>query len=157
MSKKWTNKLYVRATTADGSELVSPILSITPTFSTPHVWEDSLDKDNVNVSRGNFKYNFNMVVRALRDLVSGENPAKTIALIQQKGLEFEIFIGEQKQNDNEGKQWFLDKMVLSKAYVNNLVSTNTQGASPQVTYACSCGEINLDGEVFNGSNPTPIQ
>ena len=156
MSKKWTNKLYVRATKPDGEILITPIVSITPTFNTPHTWEHGLFEDNMNVTRGNFTYTFNMAVRALRDLVSGENPSKDITFIQQNGLEFEIFIGEQKQNDNEGKQWAFDKMVLKKAYVNNMVSSNTTGASPMTTFACSCGEINLDGVVFNGSNPVKI-
>jgi hypothetical protein len=154
MPKKWNNKLYVKATLPTGQILISPIVNITPTFNSPHVYEHDLNRDNVNVSRGNFNYTFNLTVRMLRDIVSLENPVNALTVIQQQDLEFEILIGEQIFNENGSKQFSFDSVAMKGCYVNSMVQTLSTGASPTATFACVAGSVNLDGVSYNGSPAT---
>lgn len=153
MVKKWTNKLYAKAVLSDGRLLIAPLVNITPTFNTPHTYEHDLREDNSNITRGNFTYTFTMLVRALKDIDSGENPVKVVTQIQQQGLEFDVLIGEQRQNESEPQQWAFERVLLKRCYITSNVGTNNQGASPTATFTAVAGEINIDGENYSGTNP----
>jgi len=154
MPSDWKAKLFVSVITADGQQLLTPIVDINPTFNTPNVPEHSLEGDGVGVTMGNDTFAFNLTVKALRDQVSGTNPAEVMSKLQLKHEKFNIVIVERDTNISGGKNWAFDSLMLEDCYVNTgSPSRATLGTSPVAVFNCMCLGVNVDGEYYNGFKP----
>jgi len=148
--KKWMDKLYVRLVSEEGSGLVSPIQSIAPVFQTPNEMGDSLEADNVFVTRGNDRYPFTLVCNPLRgDQV---DTIKVLMLLGLKHLPFQIAMLERQTTPGGGSEWSLDELVLPTCYCNQSEpSTFRVRGAPVATFNCMSVGVQIDGESYDGT------
>ena len=151
--KQWQSRLAAKIQTPDGQFLLTPVQSIAKTFTTPNTYEDSIEADNVLVTKGNDKFTFNMTVKAVRDEDMGTNPVKVLTLAQLKHLPFSLVEVEKKTLGSNGKNWaFEESLVLENCFVNGQTQTDTPATSPTAVFNCVAGGVSVDGEYYDGTN-----
>lgn len=156
VKKNWKSKMFISVLSEDGTQLLSPILEINPTFNTPHNRVHSLEADNVGIVKTNDEFGLSLTVNALRDETAGTNPSKLLTLLQLNHTKFQIVMIERQTVASEGSEWAFDDILFEDVYVNN--STPTRGTingAPVAVFNCVALGVNIDGAYFNGTIPVP--
>ena len=127
LNLNWNTKLAV----AVNGTVVSPIESFTPTFSTGHRVQHSLEVDNVGIVTQAQTFTFSLTVRAVGGAVAG---LTTIAL---GGTEFQIVVTEQT-----GSDWTFKQIAFNHCYFTSAAPSNvTLDDSPTANFSGVCLEV----------------
>lgn len=127
MALNWNTKLAV----AVNNSIVSPIESFTPTLTTAHRVQHSLEQDNVGIVTQAQTFSFNMTVRAVGTAVA------TLTKLAMAGTEFQIVVTEQS-----GSNWTFNQVALNHCYFTSVAPSNiTLDDAPTATLSGVCLDV----------------
>jgi hypothetical protein len=128
----WDTRLAVMV----GTQLITPIESFNPTFTTTFRVQHSLEKDNVGFVRQPFTFTFTMTVRAI-GLSNQPNGAALLTQMALEGTEFQISIVPAE--GSPGDQWAFQKVLFKRCFITSASPTNlTLQDSPTATFNGIC-------------------
>ena len=128
----WNTRLAVTV----GTDLVSPIETFSPTFTTPFRVQHSLEKDNVGFVREPFTFTFNMTVRAISD-PGAANGAARLTKLALDGTEFQITVV--RADGSPGNQWAFQETLFKRCFITSAQSSSiTLQDSPTATFSGIC-------------------
>jgi hypothetical protein len=127
MALNWNTKLAV----AVNGTIVSPIESFSPTLSTGHRVQHSLEADNVGIVTQAQTFTFSMTVRAVGASVA------TLTQLAANGTAFQIVITEQT-----GTDWSFSQIAFNSCYFTSVAPSNlTLDDAPTATFSGVCLEV----------------
>ncbi len=127
MALNWNTKLAVSVNGA----IVSPIESFSPTLSTGHRVQHSLEVDNVGIVTQAQTFTFSLTVRAVGAAVA------TLTLLALNGTEFQIVITEQT-----GSDWSFKQIAFNHCYFTSVAPSNVVlDDSPSATLSGVCLDV----------------
>jgi hypothetical protein len=127
MALNWNTKLAV----AVNGTVVSPIESFTPTLTTGHRVQHSLEQDNVGIVTQAQTFTFTMTVRAVGVSVA------TLTTLAVNGTEFQIVVTEQT-----GTDWTFSQIAFNSCYFTSVAPSNlTLDDAPTATFSGVCLEV----------------
>lgn len=128
----WDTRLAVSV----GTEIVTPIETFNPTFTTPFRVQHSLEADNVGFVRQPFTFTFSMTVRAIGSPGAANSVAKLTKLALD-GTEFAISIA--RADGSAGDQWAFEEVVFQRCFITSANPSNvTLQDSPTATFSGIC-------------------
>lgn len=128
----WNTRLAVIV----DNQMVTPIETFNPTFTTPFRVQHSLEKDNVGFVRQPFTFTFTMTVRATGDSVA------RLTRLALDGTEFQISVI--RADDSPGDEWTFEEVVLKRCFITSASPSNiTLQDSPTASF----NGISLEHEV----------
>lgn len=128
----WDTRLAVTV----GTEVVSPIESFNPTFTTAYRVQHSLEKDNVGFVRQPFSFTFAMTIRAVGDPGAANGVAR-LTKMALEGTEFQISVV--RAEDSPGDQWAFEETIFKRCFITSATPTNlTLQDSPTATFNGLC-------------------
>jgi len=156
--QNWKTKLAVSIVqeNADGTitvKLLSPILSLSPTLTTPATPIDSVEESNLGYVYGPTRFAFRMIVQGiqLRDSSGAtqtdvSNVAQLL-LMQMERSEFSVVITE---NTSQG-DWVFSSMLFNRCVIinSNAVEVPVPGAAPMISFTCLA--LGMEGTSQDGS------
>jgi hypothetical protein len=128
----WDTRLAVTV----GTEIVTPIETFNPTFTTTYRVQHSLEADNVGFVRQPFTFTFTLTVRA----VGEPGAANGVARLTRMGLEgTEFQISVVRADDSPGDQWAFDETIFKRCFITSANPSNlTLQDSPTATFNGIC-------------------
>lgn len=128
----WNTRLAVMV----GTELITPVESFNPTFTTTFRVQHSLERDNVGYVRQPFTFTFTMTVRA----VGTPNAANSVAKLTQMALEgTEFQISLVRADGSVGNEWAFQKGMFKRCFITSAAPSNlTMQDSPTATFNGIC-------------------
>jgi hypothetical protein len=128
----WDTRLAVML----GTEMVTPIESFNPTFTTTYRVQHSLEKDNVGFVRQPFSFTFTMTVRAVGQ-TGQANGVASLTKLALEGTEFEIVVV--RAEDSPGNQWSFQEAMFKRCFITSASPSNlTLQDSPTATFNGIC-------------------
>lgn len=133
----WDTRLAVTV----GTDIISPIESISPTMTTTFRVQHSLEKDNVGFVRQPFTFTFTMTVRAL--FASGQpNGVARLTKLALEGTEFQVSIV--RADGSPGDQWSFQEVLFKRCFITSAQPSNiTLQDSPLATFNAICLQYQL--------------
>lgn len=126
----WNTRLEVKL----GTTTITPITSISPTFSVPHTVVHSIESDNVGVIRQPVTITFTMAVPAIATAVAD------LTELALTGAEFEIAVTEK-----EGEDWAFKALKFSRCLVTSALPSNVViDGVPQATFTCMALNVGIE-------------
>jgi hypothetical protein len=133
----WDTRLAVTV----GTEVITPIESFNPSFTTTFRVQHSLEKDNVGFVRQPFTFTFTMTVRALGQ-ASQSNGVATLTKMALEGTEFNVSIV--RADGSPGDQWAFQEVLFTRCFVTSAQPTSiTLQDSPMATFNAICLQYKL--------------
>lgn len=130
MPPDWNTRLVVKL----GDKTITPITSLTPTFTTPHTILHSIESDNVGIIRQPMTFTFTMAVPAVATAV-----ADLIELALQ-GKSFDVAVAE-----NDGNDWAFKALKFQGCYVTSASPSNiVVDGVPQASFTCSAMSVSVE-------------
>src|SRR5215211_3694787 len=139
----WDTRLAVML----GTEMVTPIESFNPTFTTPYRTQHSLEQDNVGWVRQPFTFTFTMTVRAIGD--PGQvNGAARLTKLALEGTEFQIAVV--RAEGSPGNQWSFQEAMFKRCFITSASPSNlTLQDSPTATFNGICLQYQMTDQQGN--------
>lgn len=126
----WNTRLEVKL----GDTTISPISSISPTFTLNHTVVHSLESDNVGVVRQPFTFTFTMAIPAIATAVAD------LTELALNGTEFTVAVAEK-----EGTDWAFKAIKFSRCRVTSAAPSNVViDGVPQATFSCLALTVGID-------------
>lgn len=133
----WNTRLAVTV----GTQLVTPIESFNPSFTTTFRVQHSLEKDNVGFVRQPFTFTFTMTVRAIGD-PGQPNGTAVLTKMALDGTEFQISVV--RASDSPGNQWAFQETLFKRCFITSAApSSLTLQDSPTATFNGICLQYEL--------------
>jgi hypothetical protein len=133
----WDTRLAVMV----GTEMVTPIESFNPTFTTTYRVQHSLEKDNIGFVRQPFTFTFNMTVRAVGDPGAANGVAR-LTKMALEGAEFQVAVV--RADDSPGDQWAFQEVLFKRCFITSANPSNlTLQDSPTATFNGICLQYEL--------------
>ena len=127
MALNWNTKLAV----AVNNNIISPIESFTPTLTTGHRVQHSLERDNVGIVTQSQTFTFTMSVRAVGTAVA------MLTNLAIAGTEFQIVVTEQS-----GSNWTFKQIAFNHCYFTSVAPSNiTLDDAPTATLSGVCLDV----------------
>lgn len=124
----WDTRLAVMV----GTEMITPIESFNPTFTTTYRVQHSLEKDNVGFVRQPFTFTFTMTVRAIGEPGAANSVAR-LTKMALEGTEFQIALV--RAEDSPGDQWSFQEVLFKRCFITSANPSNlTLQDSPTATF-----------------------
>jgi hypothetical protein len=127
----WDTRLAVTV----GTQLITPIESLTTNFTTPFRVQHSLDQDNVGFVRQPFTFTFTFGVRALGE-AGQPNGVALLTKMGLEGTEFQISIG--RADGSPGDQWAFQQELFKRCFIISAAGSMTLQDSPMTTFNGIC-------------------
>jgi hypothetical protein len=128
----WNTRLAVTV----GTDLITPLESFNPTFTTTFRVQHSLEKDNVGFVRQPFTFTFTMTVRAISASGSANSVAK-LTKMALEGTEFQISLG--RADGSPGNEWSFQEVMFKRCFITSASPSNlTMQDSPTATFNGIC-------------------
>lgn len=126
----WNTRLEVKL----GTTTITPITSISPTFSVPHTVLHSIESDNVGVVRQPVTITFTMAVPAIATTVAD------LTELALTGNEFEIAVTE-----SVGDDWAFKSLKFSRCLVTSATPSNVVvDGVPQANFTCMALAVGIE-------------
>jgi hypothetical protein len=133
----WNTRLAVTV----GTDIVTPIESINPTFTTTFRVQHSLERDNVGFVRQPFTFTFTMTVRAI-GLPGAANGVARLTAMALNGDEFQVSIV--RADGSPGDEWSFGEMLFKRCFLTSAAPSNiTLQDSPMATFNAICLQYEL--------------
>ncbi len=133
----WDTRLAVMV----GTEIITPIESFNPTFTTTFRVQHSLEKDNVGFVRQPFTFTFAMTVRAI-GTPNAANGVARLTKMALEGTEFQISIV--RAEDSPGNEWSFQQVLFKRCFITSASPSNlTLQDSPTATFNGICLQYEL--------------
>jgi len=130
-----------------GTEMVTPIESFNPTFTTPYRVQHSLEQDNVGFVRQPFSFTFTMTVRAVGEAGQANGVARLTQLALE-GTEFQIAVV--RADGSPGNQWSFQEAMFKRCFITSASPSNvTLQDSPSATFNCICLQYEMTDQQGN--------
>src|SRR3954447_17754977 len=126
----WNTRLEVTL----GTTPITPITSISPTFTVPHTVLHSIESDNVGVVRQPVTITFTMAIPALATAVAD------LTAFALTGQEFEISVTEATGDDWAFKSIKFSRCLVTSATPSNVVIDGV----PQANFTCMALSVAMD-------------
>jgi len=145
----WNTRLAVTV----GTDIVTPIESINPSFTTTFRAQHSLERDNVGFVRQPFTFTFTMTIRALGDPGQANGVAQLTKLALD-GDEFQVSIV--RADGSPGDQWAFQEALFKRCFITSAQpSSVTLQDSPLATFNAICLQYQLTDRATNVVKNTP--
>lgn len=139
----WNTRLAVTV----GSDMITPIETFNPTFTTPFRVQHSLEKDNVGFVRQPFTFTFTMTVRATGEANAPNSVAKLTKLALE-GTEFQITVV--RADGSPGDQWAFQETLFKRCFITSANPSNlTLQDSPTATFNGICLQYEVTDRAGN--------
>src|SRR4051794_812748 len=126
----WNTRLEVKL----GTTTITPITSISPTFTTQHTVLHSIESDNVGVVRQPVTITFTMAVPAIATAVAD------LTELALTGKEFEIAVSEATGDDWAFKSLKFSRCLVTSATPSNVVIDGV----PQANFTCMALSVGIE-------------
>ncbi len=139
----WNTRLAVMV----GTEMITPVETFNPTFTTTFRVQHSLEKDNVGFVRQPFTFTFTMTVRA----IGVPNAANSVARLTQlalNGTEFQIAVV--RAEGSPGNEWAFQEVMFKRCFITSASPSNlTLQDSPTATFNGICLQYEMTDQQGN--------
>lgn len=126
----WNTRLEVKI----GAQTITPITSISPTFSVPHTVLHSIESDNVGVIRQPVTITFTMAIPAIATAVAD------LTEMALQGTEFNIAVSE-----SDGTDWTFKSIKFQRCLVTSAAPSNVVIDSvPQANFTCLALSVGIE-------------
>ena len=130
MADSWASRLEVKL----GDKTISPITSISPTFTVPHAVLHSIESDNVGIIRQPFTVTFTMAIPAIATAVAD------LTEFALTGQEFDIAVV-----DKEGDDWAFKSLKFRRCYVTSASPSNVVvDGVPQANFNVTALDVGVE-------------
>lgn len=126
----WNTRLEVKL----GDTTITPISTISPTFTLNHTPVHSIEADNVGVIRQPFTFTFTMTIPAIGTAVAD------LTELALNNTEFTVAVAEK-----QGTDWSFRAIKFSRCLVTSAAPSNVViDGAPQATFSCMALSVGIE-------------
>jgi hypothetical protein len=126
----WNTRLEVKL----GDKTISPISTVSPTFTLNHTPVHSIEADNVGVIRQPFTFTFTMTIPAIGTAVAD------LTELALTSTEFTVAVAEK-----QGTDWSFRAIKFARCLVTSAAPSNVViDGAPQATFSCMALSVGIE-------------
>jgi hypothetical protein len=126
----WNTRLEVKL----GDTTITPISTVSPTFTLNHTPVHSIEADNVGIIRQPFTFTFTMTIPAIGTAVAD------LTELALNNTEFTIAVAEK-----QGTDWSFKAIKFARCFVTSAAPSNVViDGAPQATFSCMALSVGIE-------------